>query len=158
MCGRTNEQNDLRTLFPIYDRGSKPLVVVEQLKEELEGMVRKCEDIPYIAFVSGPSMNLRVEFNDYDGDRHKPLIAEGLMCLIDRGATRIVIVAEIWIGDQDGSRTWHGVMVVEATEDGDTSHTAPFEGKNQLGGWKSGPAGETGNLSRLFARAHEREA
>jgi hypothetical protein len=153
VCDPSTVPEDVRRLFPIYDRGKEPLVTIESLKVEIEELVSKGQDIPYFAFVSGPGMNLRVEFNNYDAERHKPVAAEGLMELIRRGADRIVTISEIWFKNVEGVATWEGVLILEATKDDETLHTATFEGKTSLGPWETSPAGPTGNLAQLFERA-----
>jgi hypothetical protein len=128
-------------------------VLVEDLKREIEEIVSDHQEIPYFAFVSGPEMNLRGEFNDYDADRHKPIVSAGLMSLIKRGANRIVIISEVWLNDDNDVPTSDGVMIIEATRDGDTMHIVACEGKDRLGDWSTESGGESGNLARLFAKA-----
>ena len=146
-------EDEARSLFPIYDRGGDPPVEVIDLIVEIEDRLARGEEIPYMAFVTGPRMNYRVEFNDYDAERHKPVVSAGLIALIREGAERIVIIAEVWIRDTEGVPDWHGVSVLESTALGDICYTAEFEGQRRVGDWLSGPVEESGNLARLFERA-----
>lgn len=150
---KQSTDNEIRNLFPFYDRGDEPPVQVIDLIVEIEKLLSDGEDIPYMAFVTGPGMNYRVECNDYDADRHKPIVSEGLMEMIRRGADRIVVIAEVWFRNTDSMPDWHGVMIFEATASGDISYTADFEGRRRVGEWRSGSAGDSGNLARLFERA-----
>ena len=145
--------DDLKGLFPFYERGDDPPVQVIDLIVEIERRLADGKDIPYMAFVTGTGMNYRVEFNNYDAERHKPVVSEGLMEVIRRGADRIVVISESWLRNADGTPNWHGVLIVEATASGDICYSAEFVGKNRVGEWTSGPAGDSGNLARLFERA-----
>lgn len=147
----------LKTLFPIYDRGDEPLVTVEQLKRDVEEVIGCGDDLPYLAFVSGPEMNLRVEFNDYDGDTDRGIVPIGLIELIRRGADQVLVIAEVWLRGEE-STACHGVMILKARPDGDTMHVAEFEGKTTLGPWEERLPVDSGNLSRLFERAEKRSA
>lgn len=142
----------IRTLFPIYDLGDEPLVTLGQLKRDVEEVIGNDGNLPYLAFVSGPGMNLRVEFNDYDAEVHRGIVAHGLMELIIRGADRILIVAETWlrVGEMPN---WHGVIIHDARPEGDTAHFAEFEGKTALGPWKECQPALGCNLTELFERA-----
>lgn len=150
---RMTSSEDIKNLFPIYDREDKPLVTVSDLKEEIEAMVANGEEIPYLAFVSGPGMNLRIAFDDYNPERHKPVVAMGLMGLIRRGATRIVVLGDVWLKEDNGVPAGDGMMILEATRHGDTVHLARCEGEKRLGEWTASSTGGTGNLGRLFERA-----
>lgn len=150
---KQSTDDEIRKLFPFYDRGDEQPVQVIDLIVEIEGRLSDGEDIPYMAFVTGPGMNYRVEFNDYDADRHKTIVSEGLMELIRRGADRIVVIAEVWFRNSDGTPDRHGVMIFEATASGDISYTAEFEGQKRVGEWSAGSAGDSGSLERLFERA-----
>ena len=152
-----NNSERLKTLFPIYDRGDEPLVTVEQLKRDVEGVIGRRDELPYLAFVSGPEMNLRVEFNDYDAASDRGIVPLGLIELIRQGADHVLVVGEIWIRSEE-STDWHGVMILEARPDGDTMHVAEFEGRTTLGLWKVSVPDDGGNLSRLFDRAERRSA
>jgi hypothetical protein len=142
----------IRTLFPIYDRGDEPLVTVDQLKRDVEEVIGNGVELPYLAFVSGPEMHFRVEFNDYDAELHRGIVAHGLTELIRRGADHILLVAEVWFREGE-IPDWHGVMILDARLDGDTTHFAEFEGKTALGPWEESRPDEGGNLARLFERA-----
>lgn len=150
---KQSTDDEIRSLFPIYDCGYEPPVQVIDLIVEIEQRLSDSEDIPFMAFVTGPGMNYRVEFNDYDAGRHETIVSEGLMELIRRGADRIVVIAEVWFRNSDGTPDWHGVMIFEATASGDISYTAEFEGQQRVAEWSSGSAGDSGNLERLFERA-----
>lgn len=141
-----------RANFPIYDRGDEPLVTVEQLKRDVEEVIGSGADLPYLAFVSGPEMNFRVEFNDYDAEAHRGIVPHALMEFIRRGADHILLVAEVWHREEE-IPTWHGVIILDARPDGDTLYEADFEGKTTLGPWKESRPGPGGNLSELFKRA-----
>jgi len=149
---RKMSSEDIKNLFPIYDRGDMPLVTVSDLKEEIEEMVANGEEIRFLAFVSGPEMNLRIEFNDYNPERHKPLVAMGLIGLIKRRASRIVVLSDVWLKEDNGVPAADGMMILEATRDGETVHLARCEGEKRLGEWTSSTGGD-GNLGRLFERA-----
>lgn len=138
--------------FPIYDRGDEPLVTVEQLKRDVEEVIGSGADLPYLAFVSGPEMNFRVEFNDYDAEVHRGIVSHGLMELIRLGADHILLVAEVWHRKEE-IPTWHGVIILEARPDGDTLYEADFEGQTALGPWEQSRPGPGGNLTELFERA-----
>ena len=144
-----------KTLFPIYDRGDEPLVTVEQLKRDVEEVIGSGADLPYLAFVSGPEMNIRVEFDDYDADVHRGIVPQALMEFIRRGADHIRVVGEVWLREEEVP-TWHGVMILDARPDGDTLYEAEFEGKTALGPWEESQPGSGGNLSELFKRARHR--
>lgn len=58
----TSTHSNITPHFPIYDRGDEPLVTVEQLKRDVEEVIGSGAELPYLAFVSGPEMNFRVEF------------------------------------------------------------------------------------------------
>jgi hypothetical protein len=152
VCDPSELPVDTRRSFPIYDRGVEPPVALEDLQAEIADMVGDGDDLPFRAFISGPGTNLRVDFDEYDAAKHKAVVAGGLMDLIRQGADRIVTVSEIWLRE-DGMPKWDGVMILEATRDGDTLHMAPFEGRSRLGPWETAPGVEGGSLSRLFARA-----
>jgi len=147
----TNSER-LNTLFPIYDRGDEPLVTVEQLKRDVKEVIESGDELPYMAFVSGPEMNLRVEFNDFDADTDREIVSLGLIELIRKGADQVLLVADVWFRGEESTR-WHGVMILEARPDGDTLHVAEFEGRTTLGPWEESSPDDGGNLSRLFERA-----
>lgn len=147
----------INTLFPMYDRGDEPLLTVDQLKRDVEEVIGNGGELPYLAFVSGPSMNLRVEFNDYDAEVHRGIVAHGLMELIRLGADHILVVAEVWFRTGD-TPCWHGVMILDARPDGDTLYEAEFEGKTTLGPWSESKPGEGGNLAEVFERARHPSA
>lgn len=149
---RITGPDHITKLFPMYERGDMPLVTVSNLKEEIEAMVANAEEIPYLAFVSGPGMNLRIEFDDYNPERHKPVVAMGLIGLIRMGATRIVVLSDVWLKEDNGVPAGDGMMILEATRDGETVHFARCEGEKRLGEWTSSTGGD-GNLGRLFERA-----
>ena len=142
----------IRTLFPFYDRGDEPLVTVDQLKRDVEEVIGSGSELPYLAFVSGPAMNLRVEFNNYDAEVHRGIVSHGLMELIRQGADHILVVAEVWFREEE-IPTWHGVMILDARPDGDTLYDAEFEGNATLGPWEESRPEAGGNLSDLFRRA-----
>ena len=141
-----------KTHFPIYDRGDEPPVTVEQLKRDVEEVIGSGANLPYLAFVSGPEMNFRVEFNDYDADVHRGIVPQALMEFIRRGADQILVVGEVWLREEE-TPTWHGVMILYVRPDGDTLYEAAFEGKTTLGSWEESRPQEGGNLSRMFERA-----
>lgn len=141
---------DLNKQFPIYDMGDRPRLTVDQLKREVEQVIGSGGELPYLSFVTGPEMNLRVEFKDYDADTDQGIVSHGLMELIQRGADHILVVSEVWIRGEE-STDWHGVMILEARPDGDTMHVAEFEGRTALGPWEESVP-DDGNLSKLFER------
>lgn len=120
-------------------------------------MIGSGADLPYQAFVSGPEMNFRVEFNDYDADVHRGIVPHALMEFIRRRADQILVVGEVWFREEDAP-TWHGVMILDARPDGDTLYEAEFEGKTTLGPWEESRPGPGGNLSELFQRARRETA
>lgn len=153
----TSTHSNITPHFPIYDRGDEPLLTVEQLKRDVEEVVESGADLPYLAFVSGPEMNFRVEFNDYDADVHRGIVPHALMEFIRRGADHILIIGEVWHREEE-IPTWHGVIILEARPDGDTLYEADFEGKTTLGPWEVSQPGPGGNLSELFKRAKMKTA
>lgn len=120
-------------------------------------MIGSGAHLPYQAFVSGPEMKFRVEFNDYDADVHRGIVPHALMEFIRRRADQILVVGEVWFREEDAP-TRHGVMILDARPDGDTLYEAEFEGKTTLKPWKANQPGPGGNLSELFKRAEESAA
>lgn len=123
------------------------------LRDLAAEQVSRGNHVPFVAYVTGPEINREICFVNYDAERHKPVVAEYYMELIRQGVERILVVSEVWFLDDDHNRAWHGVLINESSPLSDLGHCAPFEGRNRLGEWQTGPAEGTGNFMNLFERA-----
>lgn len=132
---------------------SDPPIDVCALRDQASEQVSQGNHVPFVAYVTGPEINREICFVNYDAQRHKPVVVEYLMELIRQGVEQILVVSEVWFLDDDKNREWHGVLINDSTPLSDICHCAPFEGRDQLGKWQTGPAVGSGNLMNLFERA-----
>lgn len=126
---------------------------VNVLRDLAAQQVSSGNHVPFVAYVTGPEINREICFLNYDAERHKPVVVEYFKELIRQGVERIVVVSEVWFLDDDHNREWHGVLINDSTPLSDIGHCAPFEGRDRLGKWQTGPAVGSGNLMNLFERA-----
>jgi hypothetical protein len=143
---------DMRFRCPVWDRGDQSLFTVHDLMAEAEKLVASGSEIPYLAFVSGPGMNLLIQFSQYDPASDKSLVRAALATFILQGANHILVLGDVWIRDNNGVPTWDGMMIGELTPTADRFYLAEFEGRNRLGDWLPYSSGD-GNLCGLFALA-----
>lgn len=132
---------------------SDPALEVPELRDYAEECVSQGHNVPFVAYVTGPEINREICFTNYDPNKHKPVVARYFMELIRQGVERILVVSEVWFLDDDKNREWHGVLINDSTPLSDIAHCAPFEGRNRLGEWQTGPAVGPGNFTNLFERA-----
>lgn len=150
-------ERNLDAFIRFTELSDAPPIKVSGLMDLLEGAVSLGQPIPYMAYVSGPGINRKLEFKGYDAKRHQRVVADALMEQIRCGANRIVIVSEVWIAGEDEGIECDGVLIFESTPMRESGQVARFEGKTRLGGWGPVPADESANkpanLENLFDRA-----